>query len=53
MMTGKPGSNFLRSKVGSGYVNSANAVGAWTEVTISVPSTGMYTLDFHYANGGT
>lgn len=38
---------------GTGYVNSGNAVGAYSEVTVNVPAAGAYTLDFRYANGTT
>lgn len=36
---------------GTGYVNSGNAVGAFTEVTVNVPTAGSYMIDFRYANG--
>ncbi len=38
---------------GTGYVNTGNALGAYSEVTVNVPTAGSYTLDFRYANGTT
>lgn len=38
---------------GSGYVNTNNAVGAFVEWTVTVPSAGVYTLNFRFANGTT
>jgi len=38
---------------GTGYVNTNNAVGAFVEWTVTVPTTGIYTLDFRFANGTT
>jgi beta-galactosidase len=38
---------------GTGYVNTGNAIGAYSEVTVNVATAGTYTLDFRYANGGT
>jgi cellulose 1,4-beta-cellobiosidase len=36
---------------GTGYVNTANAVGAYSEVTVNVATAGSYSIDFRYANG--
>lgn len=38
---------------GTGYANTANAVGSYVEWTVNVPSAGNYKLDFRFANGGT
>ena len=38
---------------GTGYVNSANAIGAYSEVTVNVATAGSYTIDFRFANGTT
>ena len=36
---------------GSGFVDTANAVGAYVEWTVTVPTAGTYTATFGYANG--
>lgn len=36
---------------GTGYVNTANVVGAYVEWKITLPAAGTYNLDFRYANG--
>lgn len=36
---------------GSGYVNTANALGAFVEVTVNVPTAGVHTIAFRFANG--
>lgn len=36
---------------GTGYVNTSNAVGQFSEVTVTVPTAGNYQIDFRYANG--
>ena len=38
---------------GTGYVNSGNAIGAYSEVTVNVPTAGSYTIDIRFANGTT
>ncbi len=38
---------------GNGYTNANNAVGAAIEWAVNAPSSGRYTLNFRYANGGT
>jgi|GEM_PF-3880567 len=38
---------------GTGFVDTASAVGVWSEVTVNVPTAGNYSIDFRYANGGT
>jgi hypothetical protein len=39
--------------IGAGYVNTGNAIGAYSEVTVNVATAGTYSIDFRYANGGT
>jgi hypothetical protein len=36
---------------GTGYVNTGNAVGAYSEVTVNVATAGSYSIDIRYANG--
>jgi rhamnogalacturonan endolyase len=38
---------------GTGYANTANAVGASLQSNVTAPSAGTYTLDIRYANGST
>ncbi len=38
---------------GTGYVNAGNAIGGFSEVTVNVPTTRSYTIDFRFANGTT
>ena len=38
---------------GSGFVDTANAVGAYVEWTVTVPTAGTYTATVGYANGTT
>ena len=38
---------------GTGFCNTTNAVGAYVEWTVNVPSAGSATLTFRYANGTT
>jgi hypothetical protein len=38
---------------GTGYVNTGNAVGAFSEVTVNVATAGSYSIDIRYANGTT
>jgi len=38
---------------GTGYVNTANAAGAFVEVMVNVAAAGPHTLDFRFANGTT
>ena len=38
---------------GTGYVNTGNAIGGFSEVTVNVATAGSYTINFRYANGGT
>jgi alpha-galactosidase len=38
---------------GTGYVNTGNAIGGYSEVTVNVASAGTYSIVFHYANGAT
>lgn len=38
---------------GTGYVNTGNAVGAFSEVTVNVPTARSYTITFRHANGTT
>jgi lysophospholipase L1-like esterase len=38
---------------GTGYVNSGNAIGAYSEVTVNVATAGSHTITFRYANGTT
>jgi len=36
---------------GTGYINTANTVGAYAELVVNVPTAGTYSLDFRFANG--
>ncbi|MGY5353835.1 rhamnogalacturonan lyase family protein [Wenyingzhuangia sp. IMCC45467] len=38
---------------GTGFVNTANASGSGIDWSVSVPSSGTYTLKWKYANGGS
>jgi len=38
---------------GTGFVNTTNAIGAWCEITVNVPSAGQYDCSFRYGNGAT
>lgn len=38
---------------GTGFINTANAVGAWYEIVVNVPTAGAHNLKFRYANGST
>ncbi|MEN3322659.1 T9SS type A sorting domain-containing protein [Mariniflexile soesokkakense] len=37
---------------GTGFVNTANAIGEWCEYVINVTTAGTYNLRFRYGNGG-
>lgn len=38
---------------GSGYINTANAIGAFAEMIVNVPAAGTYNLTLRFANGTT
>lgn len=38
---------------GTGFINTTNAVGAWYEIVVNVPTAGVHNLKFRYANGST
>src|SRR5690606_30353625 len=35
---------------GTGFVNTPNAIGAWYEIVINVPTEGVHNLKFRYGN---